>query len=136
RAGRHEQLPAVPTQAGHDLAPPLSGSDGADWLGRAIETPAAEPARGQRRLEATSTLPREVAAGPSPGPNEQRRAPLPRRERLANLAPGLRVDASGDAGRAAPLRPPRRGPEEARGSMSAFQRGTRLGRDLAGEDKG
>jgi signal transduction histidine kinase len=135
RAGRHEQLPTVPAQAGHAPVPPLTGSDGADWLGRAIETPAAEPLRDWRPA-ATPTPPREIAAGPSslPGPARERRAPLPRRDRLANLAPGLRPDVGGDAHRAAPTRP-RRSPEEARGSMSAFQRGTRLGRDLAGEDK-
>jgi hypothetical protein len=62
---------------------------------------------------------------------------LPRRERQANLAPGLRLEADGPAHHgahhAAPQRPPR-SPEQARGSMSAFQRGTRLGRDSSGQD--
>ena len=71
--------------------------------------------------------------GPVPARARRGRAPLPRRERLANLAPGLRPDADGAAGHASPRRPPR-SPEEARGSMSAFQRGTRLGRDFADED--
>jgi signal transduction histidine kinase len=65
------------------------------------------------------------------------RAPLPRRERLANLAPGLRPDAkSPDTTKttdsARPIRP--YDPEQARGSMSAFQRGTRLGRHSLGQE--
>jgi len=134
RAGRHEQLTAVPAWAGSQPVTRSSGSDGADSLGRAIGAPAAEPVQGGRRPAATPAPAREPAAGPVPRPAGQRRAPLPRRERMANLAPGLRPDADGAADEAGPRRP-FRSAEEARGSMSAFQRGTRLGRNGAGEDK-
>jgi signal transduction histidine kinase len=71
-----------------------------------------------------------AATWPEPHPHPGHgRAPLPRRERLANLAPGLRPDTQ-DAGSAAPRRT--RSPEQARGSMSAFQHGTRLGRAAQG----
>jgi hypothetical protein len=80
-----------------------------------------------------SAPPWELAAGRPPGQARRGRAPLPRRERQANLAPGLRLEADGPAHHAAPQRPPR-SPEQARGSMSAFQRGTRLGRDSSGPD--
>ena len=134
RAGRHEQRPAVPAQAGREPVPRLSGGDGADSLGRTTGAPAAEPVGDRRRPAAPAAPTREIAAGRAPGQAMQVRASLPRRERLANLAPGLRPDA-GEAADHAVSRRPRRSPEEARGSMSAFQRGTRLGRDLPDEDK-
>lgn len=72
-----------------------------------------------------------------PQPSRGGRAPLPRRERMANLAPGLRADVrTPDSTQTADIVRPRRpqSPEEARGSMSAFQRGTRLGREALGQD--
>jgi signal transduction histidine kinase len=133
RPGRHEQLPAVPAQA-RQPAPRLSGSDGSDSFGRAIPPPGMEVYDDSRRPAATSAPAREVAPSPAPGPARAGRAPLPRRERMANLAPGLRPDAGGDTDDSAPRRP-QRSPEEARGSMSAFQHGTRTGRNVAGKDK-
>ena len=78
-----------------------------------------------------------VAPDPMPQPARGGRAPLPRRERMANLAPGLRADGeTPESTQTADIIRPRRpqSPEEARGSMSAFQRGTRLGRDSLGQD--
>lgn len=125
RAGRHEQLPGPPHPAwpGPGAVPRPSGGDGADSLGQQtgpLATGSAQPGRG---------------ASPAPTPKPGR-APLQRRERLASLAPELRPDAAG--ARAAEDRVPQRpqrSPDEARGAMSAFQRGSRLGRDSASEDK-
>jgi hypothetical protein len=105
RAGRHEQLPAAPARLVREAGPRPSA-----------------PAP-----------PWESAVAPPPGPRPGH-APLPRRERLANLAPELRTDAPAVAEHPAPRRP-QRGPDEARGAMSAFQRGSRLGRESTNEDK-
>ena len=107
--------------------------------------PPAEPAwpsvsRPEGEVPVASPAPWEMPPGPrNPASQSSRggRAPLPRRERQANLAPGLRADAgtSGGTETADSTRPRRlRSPEEARGSMSAFQRGTRLGRDSISQD--
>jgi hypothetical protein len=103
RAGRHEQLPGAPALPGPGALSRPAGGDGADSLGQRT------------------------------GPPRRGRAPLQRRERLANLAPELRADTTGAGGQPAPRRP-QRSPDQARGSMSAFQRGSRLGRDSASED--
>jgi signal transduction histidine kinase len=135
RAGRHEQLSAAPAPArfGPRIPPPPSGGDGADSPGP-VTVPSAtvtDPAKPGRVTVAASPWAAAAAHGTRHG-----RAPLPRRERLANLAPGLRPDATGTAGHAAPQQePPKRSPDQARGAMSAFQRGSRLGRDSASEDK-
>jgi signal transduction histidine kinase len=105
RPGRHEQLPAAPAEAG--------------------------PHQPDRR--AAPAPPWEIATAPPPGPKREH-TPLPHRERLANLAPGLRTETTGAAEHAA-LRRPQRRPDEARGAMSAFQHGSRRGRDSASEDQ-
>jgi HAMP domain-containing protein len=127
--GQHEQPIAVSARAVRPTTLSRLGSDDDVRPGRApgrASGPAARPG--------TDTLPRPpwevLAASSAPGPAARERAPLPRRERMANLAPGLRPDANpAAASHPAPRRAPRT-PEEAHGSMSAFQRGTRLGRDI------
>lgn len=109
-----------------------------------VPAPPAEPAWPsgswpEREVPVASRAPWETPGShrkPVSQPSRGGRAPLPRREKLANLAPGLRVDVE-TAGTRTPdsTRPSRpRSPEEARGAMSAFQRGTRLGRDSLGQD--
>ncbi|HEX4094161.1 MAG TPA: nitrate- and nitrite sensing domain-containing protein [Trebonia sp.] len=118
RPGRHEQVPVAPARLGSAAAARPAGRDGADLPGQRMSPPMGQPGR-------AAALPPEPRRG---------HAPLARRERLANLAPGLQTDAAGTPEHLAPRRP-RRGPDEARGAMSAFQRGSRLGRDSASEDK-
>lgn len=94
-----------------------------------------QPRSGQPRsgAHATDSLPAPRPA--PPGPPRRSRAPLPHRERLANLAPGLRpgADAPPEAPPQAAARPAR-SPEQMRGAMAAFQRGTRLARDPSAQD--
>jgi signal transduction histidine kinase len=139
RAGRHEQLPAAPAPSGPGMVPYPAGGDGADSLGQQLGPPATRPRPPQPDRVAVPAPPWENAPSPSPSPSpsagsRRERAPLQRRERLANLAPELRTDTTEGAGQPAPRRPPRN-PDQARGSMSAFQQGSRLGRDSASEDK-
>ncbi|HEY3882572.1 MAG TPA: nitrate- and nitrite sensing domain-containing protein [Trebonia sp.] len=141
RAGRHEQLPAAPALLGRGAVPRPAGGDGADSLGHRMAPPAARPGPAQPDRVAVPAPPWENATSPVPPPSptpapgpRRGHAPLARRERLANLAPELRTDATEAAGQPAPRRP-QRSPDQARGSMSAFQRGSRLGRDSASEDK-
>jgi methyl-accepting chemotaxis protein len=97
---------------------------------RSAAEPSAEPVLPfpppQFRASAATLDPQGAASNPMPGRSGRSHAPLPRRERLANLAPGLRLESEVQESRA-PRRPPRT-PEEAHGSMSAFQRGSRQGR--------
>jgi signal transduction histidine kinase len=92
--------------------------------------PPARPASGSYPVAAKP--PQWTAGNRAQESARRSRAPLPRRERLANLAPGLRPGTE-VAGGHAPQRQSRSA-EEARGSMSAFQRGTRLGRESSGQD--
>jgi signal transduction histidine kinase len=139
RPGRHEQQSALA-----DPAPALVPELQAREATRPQERPAAAlapgghalPSQGRSALHAPAALAAQWEApagppGPAPRPGRAGRAPLPRRDPLANLAPGLRADAD-NAGSARPTE--LRSPDQARGSMSAFQRGTRMGRDFAGED--
>jgi hypothetical protein len=137
--GRREQPAEVSAGAAAGPVPRQRGRPGADLRG-----PTAEPVPPTGPVPpyppgpdspaaAASLAPRETAPGPAPGRSGRSRAALPRRERLANLAPGLQLNAKESPQAAAPRRPPR-SPEEARGSMSAFQRGTRMGRDAPGQD--
>jgi signal transduction histidine kinase len=131
RAGRHEQLPSAPATvvpAARATVAPAARSQVAP-AARAQVVPAApaqvEPAAAPGQ-PGTENVPAHV---PKPG-----HAPLQRRQRLANLAPELRADATEEAKEPVPRRL-QRSPDEARGAMSAFQRGSRLGRDSASEDK-
>jgi Nitrate and nitrite sensing/Histidine kinase-, DNA gyrase B-, and HSP90-like ATPase len=123
---RDEQSPGSTGRIARDVKRGASGGDGVDSLGQTV---------GIRSSEAAAA---RVAAAPpwelanDSGQPSRRRAPLPRRERLTNLAPGLRPDFDGDVERAVPVNQ-HRTPEHARGSMSAFQQGTRRGRDVAHE---
>jgi signal transduction histidine kinase len=134
--GLHRQLGGASPEAKPDLLP--LGSDGADVWGRtpggpAREAPSPQAARPGSPLPAP-VLPWDSVPDPAREPSARRRPPLPRRERQANLVPELRQEAGKPAEEGAPRRSPR-SPEEARGSMSAFQRGTRLGRSGDGPDQ-
>jgi anti-sigma regulatory factor (Ser/Thr protein kinase) len=119
RSGRHQQPWQAPDESASGPMPRPRGTGMPDLRRAAAAEPPAE-----------SLLPAAAppaAARPEPRPGHGRAA-LPQRERLANLVPGLLPDTQ--AGSAAPRRT--QSPEQARGSMSAFQRGTRLGRDTKG----
>jgi signal transduction histidine kinase len=137
RPGRHEQPERAPDGVAPDPVPrPRGTEDAGQRARRQAAKPPAEPIAPSPswpapHASAASSAPWEEAPGPEPGPLRRGRAPLPRRSRMANLAPGLRPEAEA-ADSARPRRS--RSPEEARGSMSAFQRGTRLGRDSPGQD--
>ena len=138
QAGPHGELPG--TGAAERLLPPPAGAhhpDSPAWPARerlaGFATPSPARRDSERVVGVVSAPPWEVSAGRPPGQPRRGRAPLPRRERQANLAPGLRLEAEGSPHPAAPQRPPRSA-EQARGSMSAFQRGTRLGRDSSDQD--
>jgi len=136
RSGRHEQPEEVPAEAG--LAPvprprgradaELRGQPGQEWPADHVLS---SPPWSDLQPSAASPAPHETAPGTPPGTPRRSRAPLPRRERLASLAPGLQLETDAPHS-TAPRRP--RSPEEARSSISAFQRGTRLGRDSSGGD--
>jgi signal transduction histidine kinase len=136
-AGRHEQAQPVPAgdepsqgtrpHSAHGLPP--AGRRRAELPAKSGPRP---PSEQQARVAATPApweLP-DAQSDQTPRPATRSRSPLPHRERLANLAPQLRPDAGAPEGRP-PRRP--RSAEEARGSMSALQRGTRLGRDVQDE---
>ncbi len=149
--GQHSQLPPATAQPGQRLLARSAISDGisddgVSRPGRAAATappvrpvPASASAAPWEIPVESASAPWEITVEPAPAPATHRRAALPRRERLANLAPGLRPDGGGpDGGRPTDQpasRRPRRSAEDARSSMSAFQRGTRNGRDLTGEDR-
>jgi hypothetical protein len=136
RPGRHEQPQQAPAKAAPMPVPQARGREVVDW--RAGSAEPASPPQSRPGAQAPGVSLLLLGTGPSPVPRSDwlhqeggNRAPLPRRERLASLAPGLRPDAPA----AASSRPRRlRSPEEARSSMSAFQRGTQLGRDDSGQD--
>ncbi|WP_187366283.1 sensor histidine kinase [Trebonia kvetii] len=136
RPGRHEQPQQVLAGVAPGPVPRPRGRQDADLRGQPTAERPAEPVSlppswPDVQVAAASLTPWDTAPGPASGPAGRNRVALPRRERMANLAPGLRLDAE-----AADSTGPRRtrSPEEARGSMSAFQRGTRLGRDSSGQD--
>jgi signal transduction histidine kinase len=136
RFGRHAQPPSVPAEA---AAGPVTQPDGrkdADLQGRSATEPHMKPvlsstSRPSLPGSADLPVPWDASAGPPPDQRRPGRAPLPNRARMANLAPGLRLEAE-TPDSAMPRRS--RTPEEAGRSMSAFQRGTRLGRDSSGQD--
>jgi Nitrate and nitrite sensing/Histidine kinase-, DNA gyrase B-, and HSP90-like ATPase/HAMP domain len=137
RPGRHEQPRRSHPEMTEGPLPPRRGRAEEDQPGRPPERRPAQPLRSSPsrpapRAAGASPSPRGAVPGPGAGTAGRGRAPLPRRERMASLAPGLRLDAPA----AEPGPPSRRtrSPEEARGSMSAFQRGTRLGREAPGQD--
>jgi signal transduction histidine kinase len=145
RPGRHEQPQGALAEVAPGPVPQPRHRGDADPRGRSAAEPHAEPVSPSPYwpdplASTVSSTPWDSPPGPPgppgprgpvPGPAGRGRASLPRRERMANLAPGLRLDTQTEDG----TRPRRaRSPEEARGSMSAFQRGTRLGRDSPGQD--
>ncbi|WP_084469094.1 sensor histidine kinase [Nocardiopsis trehalosi] len=87
------------------------------------------PGRGADRPAPAPPAPRPAPPAPAdPGGGGADRPVLPRRRRQASLAPQLRGDAA-PAPSAAPGSPAPRTPEQARQMMSAFQNGTRRGRE-------
>jgi len=130
-AGVAEERPAPPVGEHHKHSSGWSAQSSGERL---AEPGSPFPAQRGSRLDAdVSSAPSWDGADRSVGQPRRGRAPLPRRERQANLAPGLRLEADRAAGHAAPQRPAR-SPEQARGSMTSFQRGTRLGRDSSSQD--
>jgi len=125
RPGRHEQPRQARDESASGPVPRPRGAGLPDLRGAAAAEPPAESLLPPATRPGSPAAAPPAAARPEPRPGHGR-APLPRRERLANLAPGLLPDTQ-DAGGAAQRRT--RSPEQARGSMSAFQHGTRLGRD-------
>jgi signal transduction histidine kinase len=135
RPGRHEQREdlagaqpgPVPWQHGREDAHlrqrQVAGPSSVD----SVPPSSARPDLGS----AASRVPSETPHGPDFVKGRRSRAALPHRERMANLAPGLRP-AEEPADSARPRRP--HSPQEASNSMSAFQRGTRLGRDSTGPE--
>lgn len=135
-ARQQGQPPGVPSEAEPDLVPWPLGKDRAGSLGRSAGGPTAEPPSGSSTQTgfsffATAPSPRDSALSPVATPSARTRPPLPRRERQASLVPQLRRQLNGGTDGTAARRI--RSPEEARGSMSAFQRGTRRGRDASGQ---
>jgi signal transduction histidine kinase len=133
RPGRHEQVPIAPARLTPGAVPRRAGGDGADSLGQRMSPATTGTGPDQPGQPAAAAMPWETAAALPSGPGGGH-APLARRERLANLSPGLRTDTTATPEYLVPRRP-RRSPDEVRGAMSAFQRGSRLGRDSASEDK-
>ncbi|HET9082014.1 MAG TPA: nitrate- and nitrite sensing domain-containing protein [Trebonia sp.] len=137
-SGRHGQPRGISAAAGPGPVP--HPHDGEGMTRRpgpgprqgpaAAHAPSSQPRPGLHAPDAPQVL-RPTAPGPQSGPSRRNRAPLPRRERLANLAPGLQPGTEGPRG-VAPRQS--RSPEETRGSMAAFQRGTRRARDLSAQE--
>jgi hypothetical protein len=142
RDGQPREIPAAEVAPGQ-LPQPRSaegpGQRGARAAGDPTAKTIAPPTAwmGTQATAAASAQPPEMPTGsrerlyPGSGSARHSRAALPRRERMASLAPELRPDAE-TADSAKPWRP--RSPDEARGSMTAFQQGTRLVRNIP--DKG
>ncbi|GAB3566520.1 ATP-binding protein [Amycolatopsis endophytica] len=125
RRARHARVPSFVPEAAPDPVPRLPRADAdfdpRQWPQEEPALDAAPPAPRTRTVEERA-LPEGVAArAASPG-----RKPLPRRRRQAHLAPQLQAEQP-----SAPDAAPRfqlRSPDEARSTMSAFQRGTWQGR--------
>jgi len=132
RPGRHELPRVLPVEAAQEVVPRPRGEEDAGSRGQTADEPAPpSPPWPDAQAPAISPTSWDTAPAPVQRPAERGRSPLPRRARMANLAPGLRQDAVATDS-PGPRRP--RTPDEARGSMSAFQRGTRLGRNPSGQD--
>src|SRR5439155_16874889 len=95
-----------------------------------VAPPVAPPVEPRVAPAATPVAPRSSTprhAQPSAPASGDDRPPLPRRRRQANLAPQLAAEVTpAEAGAAAADDRPA---EQARETMAAFQRGTRLARD-------
>ena len=124
QSGRHEQPRGIPAEMAQAQVPRPRGREDTGRRGRSAAEPIApSPSPSVMQASAASLAPWDTPPGPAPGQASRNRTALPRRERMANLAPELRREAKA----AHSTRPRRsRSPEEARGSMAAFQRGTRL----------
>ncbi|HWC84585.1 MAG TPA: nitrate- and nitrite sensing domain-containing protein [Pseudonocardiaceae bacterium] len=141
RGGRHHRKPRFVPQPAEDPVPRRP-----DATANLLEQwPVDEPDDTTMSLPAFRQsvehfdAPEPPAAPPAAPPvraSRSRRRALPKRKRLANLAPQLQVDPTDPT--AETTRTERgsgrlRDPEDARRSMSSFQRGTRQGRGTPGQ---
>ena len=103
------RLRAAPRAGMNSSLVPRSGSPGTRPRRRPLARPRCRgPARPDGERPCSGRPVGHPPAGPAPA--RSGRAPLPRRERLANLAPGLRADgasAGSQGDRATPAQPPR-----------------------------
>ncbi|WP_068062175.1 sensor histidine kinase [Nocardia xishanensis] len=123
--GAHRRIPPPPPSAASEQVHHLPGRNGPQEQpqpsGEPVGLPTAEPPvnGASHRLE-------------PPRPTSRQRAPLPRRQRLAHLAPELQWDEA-NPDRNQPLHQSRRPADEIRNSMSSFQRGTHHARESAAD---
>jgi signal transduction histidine kinase len=139
RGGRHHRRPSFVPQPAVDPVPrrPAATDDLLE------QWPAEEPDDATMLLPSSRqstehlSAPEPPVAQPSRAPRS-RRKPLPKRKRLANLAPQLQVDTAETTRDGTRTRGSGglRDPEDARRSMSSFQRGTRQGRGSSGQHNG
>ncbi|MFC9664065.1 nitrate- and nitrite sensing domain-containing protein [Nocardia sp. NPDC127606] len=116
-----DRVPRMPNTANRAKESLPSGQSGTLDMVVAAADPAEASGAGFRR-------PMRELAPPANG--GRAKAPLPKRQRSTHLVPQLRITAE-DTGRDTSLldEPRRRDAEQARNSMTAFQKGTRDGRD-------
>ncbi|HEX3789046.1 MAG TPA: nitrate- and nitrite sensing domain-containing protein [Pseudonocardiaceae bacterium] len=137
RAGRHHRAPSFVPEPAEDPVPRRPGATEdllAQWPREEPDAETTVLLPVSRQSMELLDPPEAPAARPSSAPRSKRR-PLPKREKLANLAPQLQLD-SPTGTRAARGSIGLRTPEDARRSMSSFQRGTRQGRDSSGQHNG
>jgi hypothetical protein len=136
RAGRHQKSAFLPEPA-HDPVPrtpvaevPRPSVAEAPWMAVAEDSEAQRMTAEHAWPPPTRLDPPVTGNGSPPKPAAARQRPqLPRRQRQANLAPQLRLDTP-QADEEPAAEPPRqlRSPDDARNSMTSFQRGTRQAR--------
>ena len=129
RAGRHHRRPSFVPQPAEDPVPRRPDATDALLEQWPVEEPDESVSLPASRQSVERLAPPESSEpAPSPAPRSRRR-PLPKRTKLANLAPQLQLDGPPATTRATRGSGGLRAPEDARRSMSSFQRGTRQGRD-------
>ena len=138
RVGRHHQRPSFLPEAVQDPVPRMPVEQNEEELRQwPVEEPPAGPdSRPPARtsiFDSFDSLPPVEA--PQPRPTARTKAPLPRRQRQANLAPQLQLDNEQQQPKGPTAGSPKRvrSPEDARKSMGSFQRGTSQARDTSGQ---
>ncbi|WP_162292930.1 sensor histidine kinase [Actinophytocola xinjiangensis] len=119
--------PAVPAQAQPPFPNDLAGPEDINeqtvqWSARDLAAGAPPPGNGIGRQRGRSAQPGPADRG------DDKRPPLPRRRRQANLAPQLTGEFDALTPPAAESENPEADAEQSRNRLSAFQRGTREGR--------